>query len=200
MDLSRFDPNSVAIASALIGAVVGAAISLVVSELRARGRERREVDRAREADHLEAERLREAENRQALLTAIEHTQRMLAGLMADLTATAAGPGAQPAGRYSYDVNPKNDLALVGDVQALTAYFDVARDLAAREPGSGLRVLDGSHAAIVEFGVHTALEAQAERVRTGAPIVRLGSADLAAVGDSLHAVVAAIASRPRKGGA
>lgn len=183
MDLSKVDPNAVALVSALIGAIVGAIVTLSVSELLARRRERRDEQRAAAALMRDEQ-----------LTAIEQTQRMFAALLADLGATAAGPGATPPGRYSSDVYPKAELALVGDVGAIRQYLEVATDLAARTPGSGLRASDAARMAIGERAIHAALDDQAARARVGVPLRTLSGQDRETVGISLRAVMTAIVGR------
>ena len=183
------------LALTLLGAVVGVVLTLALTEPRRR-RERREDEDRHRAELAAAKADVQSEGAQERqIDALVQTRRMLAAMLADLGATAAGEGATRPGRYGADAYPRANVALVGDGDALAAYFMVVADLAGRKPGSGLHISDGRAMAGVEGRISVALEAQEERTLAGEPLRTVTAAELAATGPTLQAALAQIEGRP-----
>lgn len=132
------DPNVTAVLVGAIG-IAGTLAGVVIADLLAGQRD-------------QANRLRERR-----LLALQQTKQFIHGHLTDALQVAAGGGSSRL--YGSDVYPLADPLLLGDVNALDRYLQVAIDLYGRPAGEPARESDGRAVAAVFVAVDAAIARQ-----------------------------------------
>ena len=110
-----------------------------------------------------------ARTRQLLLKSIDETQRaILTHLQATVLIALGGKSALEAD-FGWDTAQDAALSMVGDREAILAYFRAVRGLAAKHAGDGLTKHEAEEIAVAQNLVTSALQAQRRRATRDEPL-------------------------------